>query len=25
VIATQTGNGIIVVNDGTNAIDVFRR
>jgi hypothetical protein len=25
VIATQTGNGIFVVNDGTNAIDLFRR
>jgi hypothetical protein len=25
VITTQAGNGIFVVNDGTNAIDMFRR
>ena len=25
VITTQAGNGIFVVNDGTNAIDLFRR
>jgi len=25
VITTQTGNGLFIVNDGTNAIDLFRR
>jgi hypothetical protein len=25
VITAQAGNGLFIVNDGTNAIDLFRR